>query len=168
MKHLRLLLVAVLFMGATTITNAQAKMAHINTQQLVEAMPDMKSAQSQLEKLQKTYDTEIKAMAKELDDKIKRYGAEAESKTDEENRKRAEEVQTMQNNIAAYRQQALQDLQKKEVDIVQPILERAKAAIQKVARAQGIQYVFDSTSGTGVILADGTDLMADVKKELGI
>lgn len=168
MKHLRLLLVAVLFMGATSIANAQEKIAHINTQDLVAAMPDMKSAQSQLEKLQKTYDTEIKAMAKELDDKIKRYGAEAESKTDEENRKRAEEVQTMQNNIAAYRQQALQDLQKKEMDIVSPILERAKAAIQKVARAKGIQYVMDSTQGTGLILADGTDLMADVKKELGI
>ena len=168
MKHLRLLLVAVLIMGATSISTAQVKFAHINTQELVEAMPDMKAAQSQLEKLQKTYDTEIKAMAKELDNKIKQYGAEAETKTDEENRKRAEEVQNMQNNIAAYRQQALQDLQKKEVDIVQPILERAKNAIQKVARAQGIQYVMDSTSGTGLILADGTDLMADVKKELGI
>ena len=107
-------------------------------------------------------------MAQELDNKIKQYGAEAESKTDEENRKRAEEVQNMQNNIAAYRQQALQDLQKKEVDIVQPILERAKTAIQKVARAQGIQYVMDATPGTGLLLAEGTDLMPAVKKELGI
>lgn len=169
MKKFRLLLVAaVMFVGATAFTHAQSKIAHINTQDLVEAMPEMKAAQSQLEKLQKTYDTEIKAMAKELDTKMKQYGAEADSKTDEENKKRAEEVQGMQNNIGAYRQQALQDLQKKEVDILQPILERARAAIQKVARAKGYQYVMDSTQGGGLILAEGYDLLADVKKELGI
>jgi outer membrane protein len=50
---------------------------------------------------------------------------------------------------------------------LKPITDKAKAAIQKVARAQGFEYVLDSTVGGGVILADGKDLMADVKKELG-
>lgn len=169
MKKMKLLLVAVvLFVGATTSASAQSKIAHIDTQALVEAMPEMKAAQSQLEKLQKTYDTEIKAMTKELDTKLKQYGAEVDTKTDEENKKRAEEVQGMQNNIGAYRNQALQDLQKKEVDILQPILEKARAAIQKVARAKGYQYVMDSTQGSGLIMADGYDLLPDVKKEMGI
>ena len=169
MKKFRLIVVAaMLFFGATTLTQAQDKIAHIDTQALVEAMPEMKAAESQLEKLQKTYDTEIKAMAKELDAKLKQYEVEAESKTEEENRKRFEEVQGMQNNIGAYRQQALADLDQKRVDLYTPVLEKARTAIQKVARAQGIQYVLDSTQGSGVILADGTDLMADVKKELGI
>ena len=169
MKKFRLIAVAaMLFFGATTLTQAQDKIAHIDTQALVEAMPEMKAAESQLEKLQKTYDTEIKAMAKELDAKLKQYEVEAESKTEEENRKRFEEVQGMQNNIGAYRQQALADLDQKRVDLYTPVLEKARTAIQKVARAQGIQYVLDSTQGSGVILADGTDLMAEVKKELGI
>ena len=64
--------------------------------------------------------------------------------------------------------QALADLDQKRVDLYTPVLEKARTAIQKVARAQGIQYVLDSTQGSGVILADGTDLMAEVKKELGI
>ncbi len=169
MKHFRLLLIAVvLFASATSFVTAQEKIAHIDTQALVEAMPEMKSAQSQLEKLQKTYDTELKGMAKELETKIKQYDGEAPSKTEEENAKRIQEVQGMQNNIGAYRQQALADLQKKEVDIFQPILEKARTAIQKVARAQGVQYVLDSATGNGVILADGKDLLADVKRELGI
>ena len=169
MKKFRLIAVAaMLFFGSTTLTQAQDKIAHIDTQALVEAMPEMKAAESQLEKLQKTYDTEIKAMAKELDAKLKQYEVEAESKTEEENRKRFEEVQGMQNNIGAYRQQALADLDQKRVDLYTPVLEKARTAIQKVARAQGIQYVLDSTQGSGVILADGTDLMAEVKKELGI
>ena len=65
MKKFKFLFVAiVMFVGATTVATAQSKIAHVNTQELVEAMPEMKAAQSQLEKLQKTYDTEIKAMAK--------------------------------------------------------------------------------------------------------
>lgn len=169
MKHLKLLFVAAaLFMGTSMMHAQDSKVAHINTQELVEAMPEMKAAQSQLEKLQQTYDTEIKAMLKEWDTKVKQYDAEAESKTEEENRKRVEEVQGMQKNINDYRQQAVQDLQKKEIDLFRPILEKAKAAIQKVARAQGYKYVLDSSEGNGVILADGTDLLSAVKTEMGI
>jgi len=169
MKKIKLLLIALaLFIGATNFVNAQSKVAHIDTQALVEAMPEMKAAQSQLEKLQKTYDAEIKSMMKEWDAKIKQYDAEGDTKTEEENLKRLQEVQGMQKNIGDYRNQALEDLRKKEVDLLQPILEKARAAIQKVARAQGIQYVLDSATGNGVILADGTDLLADVKKDLGI
>lgn len=168
MKNFKLFLLAItLFAGTNTIT-AQELVAHINTQELVDAMPEMKSAQAQLEKLQKTYDNDIKSQAKELDAKIKQYDAEASTKTEEENLKRVEEVQGMQNNIAAFRQNALQDLEKKQVDVFQPIIEKARVAIQKVARAQGIKYVLDSAIGNGVILADGKDLLADVKKELGI
>ena len=43
----------------------------------------------------------------------------------------------------------------------------SEAAIKKVAKAKGFQYVLDSTTGSGVLVADGTDLLADVKKELG-
>ena len=54
MKKINVLFVAVaLFLGATTMMNAQSKVAHINTQDLIEAMPEMKAAQSQLEKLKK-------------------------------------------------------------------------------------------------------------------
>jgi len=169
MKHLKLVVATLaIFMGATSFVNAQSKIAHIDTQALVEAMPEMKAAQSELDKIQKTYDTEIKAMAKELEGKMTQYDQEATSKTEEENKTRFEEVQGMQKNIQAYRQQALQDLQKKQEDIFKPVLEKARTAIQKVARAQGFQYVMDSTTGSGLILADGKDLMADVKKEMGI
>tara|TARA_A100000171_G_C2140169_1_gene154583 strand:- start:6582 stop:7091 length:510 start_codon:yes stop_codon:yes gene_type:complete len=169
MKRLKLIAIAVvLFVAGTSLTNAQAKVAHINTQDLVEAMPEMKAAQGQLEKLKKTYDTQLKDMYKELESKAKMYDAQALEQTEEENAKRVQEVQGMQGNIQAFNQQAMQDLQKKEVDILQPILDKARTAIQKVARAQGISYVLDATPGGGILLADGKDLLADVKKELGI
>jgi outer membrane protein len=106
-------------------------------------------------------------MATEYQTKIKQYQAEVETKTEEENRKRAEEVQTIEQSIRQYQANAQEDIQKKEGELMKPIFEKAKTAIQKVAKAQGYQYVLDSTQGSGVLLADGKDLMADVKKELG-
>jgi outer membrane protein len=168
MKHLKnLFIVATISLMSNLIVNAQSKVAHINTQELVEAMPDMKNAKSELEKLAKTYETDIQAMATELQNKIKQYDAESSSKTDEENGKRLQEVQGMEQSIRQYQAQAQQDLQKKEIELLKPITEKAKNAILKVGNSQGFDYVLDSSQGQGVIMASGKDLLADVKSELG-
>jgi outer membrane protein len=130
-------------------------------------MPDMKNAKSELEKLAKTYETDIQAMATELQNKIKQYDAESSTKTDEENGKRLQEVQGMEQSIRQYQAQAQQDLQKKEIELLKPITEKAKNAILKVGNSQGFDYVLDSSQGQGVIMANGKDLLADVKSELG-
>ncbi|MDA0326383.1 MAG: OmpH family outer membrane protein [Bacteroidetes bacterium] len=168
MKHLKsLLLAATLILSASLTLQAQSKVAHINTQELVESMPDMKSAKSELEKLAKTYETDIQAMATELQNKITQYDAESSTKTDEENGKRLQEVQSMEQSIRQYQAQAQQDLQKKELDLLRPITEKAKNAILKVGNAQGFDYVLDSSQGQGVIMANGKDLLKDVRTELG-
>ncbi|HNQ28382.1 MAG TPA: OmpH family outer membrane protein [Aquaticitalea sp.] len=168
MKHFKThLFAALMFIGATSFTMAQSKIAHINTGDLIEAMPQMKSAKTELEKLGKTYEAEIQKMATEYQNKMKQYQAEAETKTEEENQKRVQEVATIEQSIRQYQATAQEDLQKKETELMKPLFEKAKAAIQKVARAQGFDYVLDSTQGGGVLLSDGKDLLADVKKELG-
>lgn len=168
MKHLKtLLLAAALIIGSTSFMNAQSKVAHINTQELIGAMPAMKSAKAELDKLAKTYETDIQTMLTELQTKGKQYDAEASTKTDEENQKRLVEVQGMEQSIRQYQAQAQQDLAKKEADLMKPIYEKAKAAIEKVAAAKGFEYVLDSMQGQGVLVATGTDLMAAVKAELG-
>ena len=168
MKQFKTLLLATaLCIGTVSFTQAQSKVAHINTQELITAMPEMKSAQTQLETLSKTYQTDIQTMATEFQNKVKQYDAEAASKTQEENTKRAQEVQTMEQNIRQFQGQAQQDLQKKELDLLKPITEKAKKAILEVAKAQGFDYVLDSAQGV-MIMAEGKDLLIDVKKKLGI
>lgn len=169
MKRMKSILVALaLILGSVGVTVAQTKIAHIDAQELIESMPEYKAAQSSLEKIQRSYETEIKAMMRELENKARLYDSEASSKTEQENLRRFEEIQDMQNNVQAYRQQALEDLDQKRADVFRPILEKAQQAIQKVGKDQGFHYVLDSTMGSGIILAEGKDLMADVKKELGI
>ena len=162
-----LLLAAVLCLVTVSFAQAQSKIAHINAQELIQAMPEMKTARAELEALTKTYQKDLQTMGAEFQNKVKQYDAEASTKTQEENTKRAQEVQTMEQNIRQFQGQAQQDMQKKEIDLLKPITEKAKAAILKVSKAQGFDYVLDSGQGV-TILADGKNLLADVKRELGI
>ena len=168
MKQIKTFVIAfALLIGATSYVNAQSKVAHINVQQLVNDMPATKNAQAEIKKLEETLRADLEGSAREYQNKVQQYQNEAQTKTKEENEKRAQEVQQLQLNIQQAEAAAGQELQKKQLELLEPIFNQAREAIQKVARAQGFQYVLDSSQGQGVILADGKDLMADVKKELG-
>ena len=162
-----LLLVSVLFLGLTTV-QAQTKVAHINTEELVAAMPQTKQMQEELKKVAQAYDTEYKSQGNSLQAKLKKYDAEAATQTDTENQKRGAEVQELQKKLQLYAQTAQQELQKKEFDLYKPIAEKAQKAISDVAAEKGYQYVFDSSPGKGLLVFQGEDLMAAVKAKLGI
>ena len=72
-----------------------------------------------------------------------------------------------QQNIQKFEQTAAQDLQKKQQDMMGPLIEKARAAIKKVAEGQGFDYVLDASANGAVLMAKGKDLMTDVKSELG-
>jgi outer membrane protein len=163
MKQIKTLLIAaVMFFGASTM-NAQTKVAHIDVQDLLSKMPEMTSAKAQLDKLSKTFDTEYGTMVTEYQTKMKKYEGEAATTTEAINETRAKEMQDMGQRIQQYRDSAQKQLQDKEQEIVKPIMDKAKAAIIKVGKAKGYQYVMDSAS---LILSDGPNLIEDVKKEL--
>lgn len=168
MKHVNKIVVALVLLVATTgFVNAQDKIAHINVQQLLSEMPEMKKAEAELKKLQETYRADIESSMTELKNKYTLYQNEAGSKSDEENQKRAVELQGFERNIQEAQQAAQQELQKKQGELLGPISEKAKVAIEKVAAAQGVDYVVDSTEGGGIIVAKGKDLLPEVKKQLG-
>lgn len=165
MKRLKsFLLAAVLFAGVSQTINAQAKTAHVDVNEIISKMPAMLDAQKQLEKLSATYDAEYKTMAEEYQNKIKKYDQEASTVTDAVNQTRQTEVQDLIKRITDYRDNAQKELQKKEADLVKPLMDKIKASIQKVGKAKGFQYILNVAD---LLLADGTDLTADVKKDLG-
>jgi outer membrane protein len=165
MKQIKTLLIAAIFiLGANQTMNAQAKTAHVDVSEIMTKMPAMLDAQKQLDKLSTTYDGEYKKMVEEYQGKLKKYEAEAATVTEAVNGDRSKEVQDMQKRIVDFRDNAQKELQQKESDIVKPLMEKVRASIQKVGKAKGFQYVLD---GSTLLLADGPNLTADVKKDLG-
>lgn len=168
MKHLKkVAVVIVLFIAATNFAQAQSKLAHINVTELLSQMPEMKTAQAELKKLEETYRADIQSSVDEYRNKLTQYNNEANSMSQEENQKRALELQGFERNIGEAQQAAQQELAKKQSELFEPISKKAMDAIEKVAGVQGYDYIVDASPGAGVIVAKGKDLLADVKQELG-
>ena len=167
MKQLKLAsLLLICFVALSSTANAQDKIAHINSQKFIESLPGYQSAMKELQQIDKSYRKDVDEMLKEAEKTNKRYQAEQGEVSQQENKQRAQRLQEMQSNIRKFSDNAKKDLQKKREELLRPVYERAREIIQKVARDQGYDYVLDSTTGTGLLLADGYDLMDDAKAEL--
>jgi outer membrane protein len=163
MKQIKFLVAAAIFTFGANQTNAQ-KMAHVDTNEIMSKMPAMLDAQKQLQTVGKTYEDTFKTMTDEYQAKLKKYDGEAATAGDKVNEERAKEVQDLQKRISDYRENASKELEAKQAEITKPIIEKVKASIKKVSKAKGIQYVLNAD---GLLVADGPDLTADVKKDLG-
>lgn len=165
MKNLKtLLLIAVFTLGVAGISNAQ-KIGHINYQRVIDNMPETRALTTTLEKIGKTYQSEIEGMKKKLEAKYQKYTAEQATQTPENNKKRAEEVQLDKVKLDQAQQAAMQEMQVKQNEGLEPIVKKAEKAIQDVAAAKGILYVFDEKS---LIVKKGEDLYDAVKTKLGL
>ena len=122
MRNIRTLMIALaLFLGATTMLTAQVKIAHIDVQKLLEEMPERKSIESQLKKMEQGYMNDIQAAIKELQAKAQKYQNEAAALTEAQLKareaeflKKSEEIKTMEENIRKTQQTASENLQKKQ------------------------------------------------------
>lgn len=168
MKSLRKLFAVIILFTAFNTIQAQ-KVAHIDSEQLLMAMPETTAMENELKRVQQTYADEYNAQVASLQAKLTKYDAEAPTQTDVKNGERKAEVEALQQKIQKYAQTADQEIQKKRFDLLKPIVERAQQAVKDVASEKGAVYVFDSSPGKGLIVFDkGEDLLPAVKTKLGI
>ena len=176
MKHLvKVAVVAVgLFLAGGT-ASAQQKFGHINSAELLQAMPEMKSADATFKTFQQQKQTQLEQMDAERQKKINAYQekyktlSEANKETvGKELQALQTEIQNMVKRIGGTGQKAQQELQAKRNELYQPVFTKAENAVKAVAKEKGYAYVFD-ISQPGVVFYDGgDDLLAAVKAKLGI
>jgi outer membrane protein len=154
----------------TTSLNAQtkSKFGHIDSQALLEAMPEKAAADKKLEEFAATLEKQLGAMSSEWESKVQDYRANEAVMSDIIAQTKAEEIQNLEQRIQAFQQNAQQRLAKEEASVYQPILDKAKASIEKVAEENGFTYVFDTSSGSLLYQPESDDILPLVKADLGI
>lgn len=169
MRNLTIIL-SLFALGFTQLSMAQSKMkfGHIDSQVLLEAMPEKTQADKSLETFAKQLEKQLQAMTVEWESKMQDYRANEAVMSDIIAQTKAEEIQNLEQRIQSFQQNAQQSLAKKEAEVYQPILDKAREAIEKVSKDNGYSYVFDSSSGALLYQPEGDDVLELVKKELGI
>lgn len=153
----------------TTLVNAQIKIGHINSQELLAAMPESDSAQKKLEKLAKEHELAIEEMTVEFNKKYEVFMNLPEDASDLVKTSKQAELEDLQRRIAAYEQSAQQDIQQKRVELFRPIQEKAINAVNQVAEELGFTYILDE--GVGVIVyaaPNAENILPQVKEKLGL
>ena len=143
------------------------KFGHLNSQQVMNDMPEFVKARGEIEATAKQYENDLKAMQDELQRKAEEYektkstmNATKQKETEEELMKLNEKIRTAYNDNS-------QALQKAQQEKMQPITAKLVNAIQAVGKAGNYVYIMDVTSGIPYISQTlSEDVTSKVKAEL--
>jgi len=162
----------IVFMLLSTTTQAQQKYGYMNFDAIVSIMPEMKSVQATLETTQKQYQDRGQKMIEELQAEFQAAQAKMAQgtlspKQQEEEQKRLE---AKQGEIQKYEQEMVLAIQKKEFELLGPVREKMKTAIDSVAAEGGFTFIFNyPTAANTILFADaGADVTDEVAKKLGV
>lgn len=151
------------------VANAQTpKFGHINSAELLQAMPEVKGADSTLQAYQKTLEDENSSMLAEYKTKTDDYTKNNATWTDAVKQVKQQEIQDLESRIQSFQQDAQEKLSSKKEELYTPILKKAEDAIKEVAKTNGYSYVFDTSGGAVVYTEDANDLLPLVKKQLNL
>lgn len=168
-NYLRFSIVAVVLLIGTTTFAQNFKFGHINSQELLSLMPERDSAQLTLEGYAKQLEDQLEIMNVEYNNKVQAYLAEQDNFTDLIKTTKEQELTDLQERIQGFQSTAQQDIQQKEAALIQPIIDKAEAAIKEVAKEEGFTYVFDLARGSILYFSElSEDILPLVKLRLGI
>jgi len=143
------------------------KFGMVDTNSLIQALPEVKEVQTQLEASAKKYDEEGKKLQEEYQKKIQELQAMDEKTPEAIQKRRVEEIQSLETKIQEFQATARQDLQRQQEQLMQPIQKKIMDAIQSVGTEGSYTMVFEK----GISLFNGkdvADVTAQVKAKLGV
>jgi len=150
------------------MVNAQ-KFGHITSEQLLQAMPEYDTAQAQVQELRQQYDLEIERIQVEINKKIEEFNQNEATMSNLIKEAKASEIQEMQVRLQNFAQTAQQDLQQQSMVMIQPVMDKARGAIEEIAKEKGLVYVFDLSQGNPIYTSEESlDMLPLVKAKLGL
>lgn len=143
------------------------KFGMVDTQNLMQSLPEVKEVQTQLEASMKKYSDEEGKLRQEYEKKVKEFQEMDQSTPEAIQKRRFEEIQALEQKIQEFRQTAQQDLQQQQEKLLQPVQKKIMDAIQSVGTEGGYTFIFEN----GISLFQGKDVVdvtSQVKAKLGV
>lgn len=162
-----LVIISIALLCATTGYAQKAKFGHVDYGTLMKEMPGIDTAQQALQQYQQELEAVGQQMADEFKTKQAEYANLANSTTSSAILKvKEDELMKLYKRLQDFVSTSEVDLQKKQIELLQPFQEKLLAAIKKVAETNKYTYIFDVTMCA--FHNDADDLTAAVRTELGI
>jgi outer membrane protein len=166
---MKILILSVALLISVNLSAQGPKFGHINTSELLTAMPEREAAQKELQDYAMKLENQLEVMQVEYNTKVQDYLQNQETFTNIIKQTKERELQELQNRIQEFQAGAQEDLQQMESRLIQPILQKAEEAIKAVATEKGLIYVFDVSSRVVLYYSNESEnILPSVKEKLGI
>ena len=164
----KFILCAICAICGFSTANAQ-KFGHVNSQEIMQLMPEYTKARTEIEELTKQYEADLKSMQDEYQKKGQEYEKLPATTPANIKQRREQELQEMMQKIQQTYQDNQQTLQKEYQERMQVVSNKLVEAIKAVGQAGGYVYIMDLTSGIPYISTTlSSDVTAEVKANLGL
>ena len=166
---LNLLLISALLVAGPVLNAQTIKFGHINSSRLLSVMPEREAAQRQLQREAQSLGEELEKLQVEYNNKLQNYIEAQDTLSNVVRQLRERELRELQTRIQEFQAGAQEDLQMREMELIQPIFEKIEKAISEVARERGYIYVFDIDANSILYFSDDSeDVLPFVREKLGI
>ena len=141
------------------------KFGKVNTQAIMQSLPELSKVNGELEAAAKQYENELKSMQEELQRQSEAYEKAKSTMNQTAQQQKEQELQTLYQKIQQTYSDNQQALQKTQQEKMQPVITKVRNAIQNVGNAGGFTYIFEE----GAAVYTGTnveDVTSKVQSEL--
>ena len=121
---------------------AQNKFGHLDSQELLLLMPERKAAENSIADFAKTLEAQLSAMSAEYQQGLQEYQENEANYNDLVKKDKEAEILGLQQRIQTFQQDAQQSLAAKEQELLEPILSKARKAIEEVAKKKENILIF--------------------------
>jgi outer membrane protein len=151
------------------MTQAQ-KFGYINSQEILELMPEYKTAKSDLDVMKSMFEKKGKDMVTSLQNKYADLQKKQESGTVApiELQKQADALKAEEGQLGDFEKTSQETIYKKTEELLKPIQEKFNKAIAEVAKDNGFAYIFDSGAGLILYADTASDATKMLKAKLAI
>ncbi len=168
---MRKLIVIVAMVCAVFAAQAQTKVGHVNRAELIDLLPEKDSLMKVLQSEQADWQKMLDEKEKEAGEKYQALMAIADDASVSEGVKeiKMKEVENLQVQYQELQQLGQQTLQKRQEELITPLITKISEAIEAVAKEKGYDYVLDLSQGTNILYSNAShNLMVAVKTKLGV
>lgn len=160
-----------LILGTCFVSSAQ-KYGYIDSEFILNKMPEYKDAKERLDKLAERWTKEIEERYEAIKVKKDNFLREQDLLPAEEKTKREEEIKTLESEAMQMQQTRFGvtgDYFQKRQELIKPIQDKVYEAMQAVASKRNYSFIFDKANQSNLVFADSKfDISDEVLKELGV
>ena len=158
------------FLLLFTITSLPAqKYGHLNFAILISELPGTEGAEAELKAFNDAAVAKGEQMVVDLKARVAEVEAQREELSPVQLREMQQELTTERDKIVQYEQQMGVDVAQKRQELLGPVIQQAREAVEAVAEENGYQLIFDTSRFNTVLYGqDSDDIKPLVRAKLGL